>query len=117
MDCTHPATSLDLKVKSNLNMHYQLYNLKHYYSYQKSLFHQVVRETNLLIDLQNHTVKFDKINEKDWYKLNTSWSIVAPEYKVVVKVNRTTGQDDGVWFISTRDKSVLAHFNRSDGKK
>lgn len=57
--CTHPATSLDLDMKSDINIHSRWYFIDNYYRFQKSMFYEKLRSNKLLIDLNNSGVTWE----------------------------------------------------------
>ncbi|RVE52154.1 hypothetical protein evm_003227, partial [Chilo suppressalis] len=114
LKCTHPSSNLDLDMKSDINIRNRWYYFNNYYRFQKTLFYEKLRHTNMLIDLSNSSVHWERANETYYYKVNGTWELTYPEYKAFVKVLRPTGNDTGVAVLSTKDKSLIAHFNSTD---
>ncbi|CAG9792371.1 unnamed protein product [Diatraea saccharalis] len=114
LKCTHPSTNLDLDMKSDINIRNRWYYFNNYYRFQKSLFYEKLRHNNMLINLSNSSIHWERANESYYYKVNGTWDLTYPEYKAFVTVLRPTGNDTGVAVLSTRDKSLIAHFNSTD---
>ncbi|KAI5644619.1 lipoprotein amino terminal region domain-containing protein [Phthorimaea operculella] len=115
LKCTHPSTSLDLDMKSDINIHSKWYYFNNYYKFQKSLFYEKLRHNKLLVDIKNAAVKWEKANETYYYRANGTWDLTYPNYRAVMKVARPTGNDTGVATLSMSDKSLVAHYNSTDG--
>lgn len=59
LTCSHPATNLDLEMRSDINIHSKWYYFDNYYRFQKTLFFQKLRQHKMLVDLNNSTVKYE----------------------------------------------------------
>lgn len=59
---------------------------------------------------------FQRTNETYYYKMNSTWDMSYPDYTVRSYVRRPTGNDTGTATLSMTDKSLVAHFNSTDGK-
>ncbi|KAL4716758.1 hypothetical protein ACJJTC_001914, partial [Scirpophaga incertulas] len=114
LKCTHPSTNLDLDMKSDINIRSRWYYFNNYYRFQKSLFYEKLRHSSMLIDMSNSSVHWERANETYFYKVNGTWDLSFPEYTALVSVLRPTGNDTGKAVLSTKDKSLIAHFNSTD---
>ncbi|CAG9568621.1 unnamed protein product [Danaus chrysippus] len=114
LKCTHPATSLDLDMKSDINIHSRWYFIDNYYRFQKSMFYEKLRSNKLLIDLNNSGVTWERANETYFYKMNGTWSLVYPRYIARGLIKRPNANDTLVAELSMIDKSLVAHYNSTD---
>ncbi|CAB3225976.1 unnamed protein product [Arctia plantaginis] len=114
LTCKHPSTHLDLEMKSDINIHSRWYYFNNFYRFQKSLFYQKLRHSKLLVDMANSAINWERTNETYFYKVNGTWELIYPEYKLKTFVKRPTGQDTGVATLSMLAKSLVAHYNSSD---
>ncbi|XP_077295548.1 apolipoprotein lipid transfer particle [Arctopsyche grandis] len=113
VDCKHPATNLDLEFNGDLYLKYKYYYLNNYYKYKKSLFNEIVRHGKILLDLNNHKIQLEETRDEDWRNFIGKWEAVYPEYNIHFTLNKTNGNDTGIFLISGKDKHVLGHFNRT----
>ncbi|CAH0714994.1 unnamed protein product, partial [Brenthis ino] len=114
LKCTHPSTNLDLDMKSDINIHSRWYYLSNYYRFQKSLFYEKLRNNQLLIDLNESQISWERANETYFYKVNGTWSLVYPKYQASGIVLRPKATDIVFAELSMLDKAVVAHYNSTD---
>ncbi|XP_041972420.1 uncharacterized protein LOC121728328 [Aricia agestis] len=114
LKCTHPSTSLDLDMVSDVNLHSRWYNLYNYYRFQKTMFYEKLRSNRLLVDLNNNSVNWERQNETYFYKVNGSWELTYPHYRARGVVVRPDANDTMYAELSMRDKAVWAHYNSTD---
>ncbi|GBP16851.1 Apolipophorins [Eumeta japonica] len=114
LTCSHPETNLDLEMRSEINIHSRWYYFDNFYRFQKNLFYEKLRHNRGLIDMKNSLINYERENETDYFKLNGTWALNYPIYKVLVWANRTAGNDTGVVVLSMKDKSLIAHLNSTD---
>ncbi|XP_075986269.1 apolipoprotein lipid transfer particle [Anticarsia gemmatalis] len=114
LTCKHPSTNLDLDMKSDINIDSKWYYFNNFYRFQKSLFYEKLRSSKLLIDTAKSAITWERANETYFYKVNGTWELIYPEYKLKAFVSRPTGNDTGVATLSMLDRSLIAHYNSTD---
>ncbi|KAI8423686.1 hypothetical protein MSG28_012721 [Choristoneura fumiferana] len=114
LKCTHPSTNLDLDIKSDINIQSRWYYFNNFYKFQKTLFYEKLRHTKMLVDMNKSAVQWERANETYFYKVNGTWDLTYPEYRVFAAVKRPTGSDAGLATLSMKDKSLIAHYNSTD---
>nr|XP_049706191.1 uncharacterized protein LOC110382727 isoform X1 [Helicoverpa armigera]XP_049706192.1 uncharacterized protein LOC110382727 isoform X2 [Helicoverpa armigera]XP_049706193.1 uncharacterized protein LOC110382727 isoform X3 [Helicoverpa armigera]XP_049706194.1 uncharacterized protein LOC110382727 isoform X4 [Helicoverpa armigera]XP_049706195.1 uncharacterized protein LOC110382727 isoform X5 [Helicoverpa armigera] len=114
LTCKHPSTNLDLDMKSDIHIHSRWYYLNNFYRFQKSLFYEKLRHNKFLIDMANSAIQYERANETYFYKVNGTWELVYPEFKLKALVNRPTGNDTGTATLSMKNRSFIAHYNSTD---
>ncbi|CAG9122181.1 unnamed protein product [Plutella xylostella] len=114
LTCSHPATNLDLEMRSDINIHSKWYYFDNYYRFQKSLFFQKLRQAKILIDMNNSTVMYARSNETYFYNMTGRWDLSYPDYTVSGTVARPTGGDTAHAVLSVKDRALTAHYNSTD---
>ncbi|XP_072946200.1 uncharacterized protein Apoltp [Epargyreus clarus] len=114
LKCTHPSTNLDLDMTSDINIHSRWYFLNNYYKFQKTLFYEKLRSNKLLIDLNKNIVNWERINETYYYKVNGSWELSYPRYRLWGGVLRPGGNDTACAELSMLQRALVAHYNSTD---
>ncbi|CAH2058175.1 unnamed protein product, partial [Iphiclides podalirius] len=114
LTCTHPSTNLALDMRSDLNVHSRWYYLDTFYRFQKSLFYEKLRSNRVLVDLSNSAVNWERANETYFYKVNGSWELAYPSYKLRGVVFHPNGNDTAFAELSMVDRSLIAHYNSTD---
>lgn len=70
INCEHPATNLELKVKTDLHLKDKLYYLNSFYKYKKSLFEEIVRQEKLFLDMKQQYIEIEvNILDYNLYKV------------------------------------------------
>ncbi|XP_013168741.1 PREDICTED: uncharacterized protein LOC106118616 [Papilio xuthus] len=114
LTCTHPSTNLALDVKSDINIHSRWYYLETFYRFQKSLFYEKLRRNKMLIDLNTSAVNWERANETYFYKVNGSWELMYPAYKLKGLVLHPEGNDTAYAELSMTNKSLIGHYNSTN---
>ncbi|KAG6459272.1 hypothetical protein O3G_MSEX011302, partial [Manduca sexta] len=114
LTCKHPSTNLDLDMKSDVNIHSKWYHISNFYRLQKSLFYEKMRQNKLVIDMVNSAINWERANETYFHKVNGTWELVYPEYKLKSFSQRSSGNDTGTAVLSMKDRSLIAHLNSTD---
>ncbi|XP_013138334.1 PREDICTED: uncharacterized protein LOC106103192 [Papilio polytes] len=114
LTCTHPSTNLALDVKSDVNIHSRWYYLETFYKFQKSLFYEKLRRNKMLIDLNTSAVNWERANETYFYKVNGTWELIYPAYKLRGLVIHPDGNDTAFAELSMIDKSLVGHYNSTN---
>ncbi|XP_068624199.1 uncharacterized protein Apoltp [Battus philenor] len=114
LTCTHPSTNLALDMKSDVNIHSRWYFLETFYKFQKSLFYEKMRRNKMLVDMNTSAVHWERANETYFYKVNGSWELIYPAYRLKGVVLHPDGNDTMFAELSMIDKALVGHYNSTN---